>query len=67
MVVNVRENTDNDQRGFWKHIQQSLSPVTGGPEETLGINSHPRAGRGKTEIERGQNLAGGAVLDEECS
>lgn len=46
---------------------RSLSPVTGGPEETFGINSHPRAHSGKTEIERGQNLAGEAVLAEECS
>lgn len=67
MVVNVRESTDNDWRGFWKHIQQSLSPVTGGPEETFGINSCPKAPSGKTKIERCQKLAGGAVLDEECS
>lgn len=45
----------------------SLSPVAGGPEETFGISSHPKAPRKKTEMEKGQNSAGRAVLDEECS
>lgn len=64
MLVNVGESINNDQRGFWKHIRRSLRPVTGGPEETFGVNSQPRAFSGKTEIERGQNLD--VELDEEC-